>query len=118
MTETAIMPGLRLTASRAGFALWRNNSGAFRDGTGRWIRYGLGNDSATLCRDWKSSDLVGVGPAGRFLAVEVKPPDWRYRGTPREAAQLSFLRNVVQLGGIAGFVRSDDELLALLGCGR
>jgi hypothetical protein len=114
MNETAVLAELRLEASRHGFTLWRNNSGAARDVGGRLIRFGLGNESAALWKVWKSSDLVGIGPGGRLLAVECKPPGWRWTGTAHELAQLAFLTNVIQLGGIAGFCTSADDLRKII----
>lgn len=113
MTSDREMPLLnqaRVRASELGCALWRNNSGACRDATGRFVRFGLGNDSAALCRLWKSSDLVGVGPGGRFLAVEIKPPGWRYTGTGRELAQEAFLNHVRALRGLAGFATAIEDV--------
>ena len=78
------------------------------------MRFGLGNDSAALCRAWKSSDLVGIGPGGRFLAVEVKAPDWRWTGSGREIAQAAFHANVRALGGLAMFANSMDDLEKLI----
>lgn len=57
-----------------------------------------------------SSDLVGWGPGGRFLALEVKTA----RGTTT-AQQASFLAAVRAGGGIAAVVRSPEEALDVLG---
>lgn len=104
----------RLLAYRAGFLLMRNNSGAARDATGRQVRYGLGNDSAELCRVRKSSDWIGIAPSGRFLAIEQKPRGWKFTNTEHERAQLAFLNDVLRRGGIADFATCWFEVEALL----
>lgn len=110
-----------------GGSLWRNNSGALPDSTGRIVRFGLGNDSAKLNKVWKSSDLVGILPVtvtpemvgrtfGLFVAVDAKSPD-AWKGGPRtehELAQENFFINVRQLGGIGGFATSTYDLERLL----
>ena len=99
--------------------MWRNNVGAFEDGTGRWVRYGLGNDSAALNRKFKSADLIGITPhtigvpdlgrtVGIFTAIECKSPGERLSGE-RAAAQRKFLEHVRSLGGFVGFASSLEE---------
>ena len=114
MTEAEIQAQCRLFASSLGLALWRNNSGAARNPGGRLVRYGLGHESGKLNQVWKSSDLIGAGPGGLFTAVEVKRAGWRWSGTQEEVAQWNFIQNVRQLGGVAGFVSSVEELRDLL----
>lgn len=92
--------------------LWRNNSGVLYDGTGRPVRYGVGQPGG--------SDLIGltqivVTPemVGRTLAVftaaEVKRPKAK---VPQ--AQLDFLAFIRDFGGIAGVVRSAEDALTLV----
>lgn len=114
---------LRVKASQCGGALWRNNSGATQDDTGRWVRYGLGNDSKKLNESWKSSDLIGITPMtwqghtfGVFTAVEVKHPGWKKPESDRDRAQLAFHMTVRRLGGIAGFVTHVDQYEGLMTC--
>jgi hypothetical protein len=114
MSETDVLAELRLEASRLGLALWRNNSGAARDMHGRLLRFGLGNESAALWKIWKSSDLVGVGPGGRLVAIEAKDWGWTWTGNAHERAQWSFMQNVMQLGGIAGFCTCAGDLRRML----
>lgn len=116
----------RLRAASSGHKLLRNNSGALPDSSGRIIRYGLGNDSSAINSVYKSPDLIGwttvtVQPhhVGKrvaiFTAIECKGSDWR--GTPRndrERAQAAFLQDVVGSGGVAGFVSSEEDYVALL----
>jgi hypothetical protein len=119
-THEEILAACRIEAQRLGGALWRNNSGAFQDARGRWVRYGLGNDSAALCRHWKSPDLVGIAPAwpgapgGRLWGVEIKPAGWRYRGDEHERAQAACHANIRALGGIADFVSDIRQLREML----
>jgi hypothetical protein len=102
---------LRLAAQECGVTLWRNNSGAWTDPTnGRVIRYGLGNDSAKLNKARKSADLIGIGPEGRFIAIEAKPAGWRYTGTQHEIAQMAFLTHVNRLGGFGMFATTPEEV--------
>ena len=53
-SEAAGAAQIRLAAGRAGVPLFRNNSGAMTDQTGRLIRFGLGNESPALNARWKS----------------------------------------------------------------
>jgi len=97
--------------------IWRNNSGACRDETGRLIRYGLGNDSAQVNAVIKSSDLIGITPEwayverlgwgwlGVLTALEIKPSGWVLKpGDERGLAQGNFHDIVRSVGGYAGFV--------------
>ena len=57
------------------------------------------------------SDIVGQMKDGRFLAVETK----RANGRAPTVAQGTFLAMVKRHNGVAGVVRSVDELLVLIG---
>lgn len=91
--------------------MFRNNVGAYRDETGRVIRYGVGNPGGSDLIGWTpvtiTPDMVGRTVAV-FTAVEVKTP----KGKPTEA-QINFLHQVKQSGGIAGIARSADDALGL-----
>jgi len=107
---------LRLRANHFGGYLWRNNTGAFQDDTGRWVRYGLGNDSARINAQFKSSDLIGITPVeiaghrlGIFTALEVKHPNWKGPVNDRERAQERFLLAVKAAGGIARFITHEGQ---------
>lgn len=124
MSEAAAQSQIRLAAAQQGITLWRNQSGACYDDTGRLIRYGLANDSAQLNRRLKSSDLIGITPilieprhlghrVGVFTAVEVKHPGWKRPGNDRERAQAEFIRIVREKGGLAGFATCVEELVEL-----
>lgn len=121
LSEAAVQQQIRLEASRQGLRLWRNNVGAAMDVDGRQVRYGLGNDSASLNKRIKSHDLIGITPhmvaaedvgrtIGIFTSLEVKRGDWVYRGTEREVAQRAWMELVLSLGGISKFIKDVGEL--------
>lgn len=101
MRESNIQRLVMLALSEAGCLVWRNNTGRYQTADGRVIQYGL-------CVG--SSDIIGVTPDGRFLAVEVKAKT----GRPTKQ-QILFINAVLKAGGIAGIVRSPAEALALIG---
>lgn len=116
-SETAVQQQVRLSASRAGIRLWRNNNGVAENPNGQPVRYGLANESKKLNATLKSSDLIGITPViicpehlgqvvGVFTAVEVKKGDWKFQGEDRETAQLKFILLVRSMGGIGVFNRS------------
>lgn len=105
---------MRLEAARLRWRLWRNNSGAGVLDNGSFVRWGLANDSRALNEELKSSDLIGWDNTGRFVAVECKPPGWKYNpNDPRERAQLRFIELVRADGGRAGFVTDASQLATL-----
>lgn len=114
ISEARVQSEIRLEAARKGVRLYRNNSGALKDEHGRLVRFGLGNESTTLNRKFKSADLIGwrtititpdmVGcKIAQFLARECKYEGWVYTGSEREQAQKAFLDLVVAEGGDACF---------------
>lgn len=122
-SEAAVQAELQIEAPRRGGALWRNNSGACVDDTGRQVRYGLANTSAKINAHFKSSDLIGITPKlitaqdvgailGIFTAVEVKEPGWKgpRKGNDREQAQNNFLKTVRAMGGIGMFAQSKGDV--------
>jgi len=120
-TEAQAQQAIRLAAPKHGVTLWRNNSGATQDETGRQIRFGLGNDSAKVNKLIKSHDLIGITPVvitldmvgqtvGVFTSVEVKRPGWVYTGTEREQAQKRWGDLINKLGGKACFACGPDEV--------
>ncbi|HVQ43825.1 MAG TPA: hypothetical protein VMT30_02570 [Candidatus Saccharimonadia bacterium] len=119
MIETDVNSLIRIEGAKRGVILWRNNSGAFEDKTGRWIRYGLANDSARTSELVKSSDLIGIGmgwwwgfPAimGFMMAIEAKRSGWTFTGQGRETAQANYLTLVRRYGGCACFATSWEDV--------
>lgn len=113
-SESRVQSQCRLAAAELGYSLWRNNAGACTDDTGRVIRYGLGNDSAKLWEVWKSADLIGIGPHGRFVSAEIKKPGWTKPTNDRERAQANHLGNVNKLGGIGMFITSPAQYVEVM----
>lgn len=113
-SEAGLQSLIRVEAPKLGITLWRNNSGALVDNTGRLLRFGLGNESAQINRVLKSSDLIGIGPQGRFVAVEVKAPGWTKPKNEREKAQKNFIDLVNGRGGRAIFCSNLSQLKNLL----
>jgi hypothetical protein len=115
-TEAAVQAAVRLEYARRGYRLFRNNSGALPDPTGRSVRFGLGNDSPQVNAVLKSSDLIGWHPLvitpghvgltiAQFVSLEVKAPGWHLTpGDKRAQAQKAWLDLVAGDGGEARFV--------------
>lgn len=127
MNESAVQNHTRLEFANKFGPIFRNNSGACEDKTGRLIRYGLGNDSAKLNAEIKSSDLIGIVPTfafvpgrgwctvGIFCAIECKPSGWRMTpGDSRAIAQSKFHDIVRQHGGFAGFVSDPSHIYKVI----
>lgn len=117
--EAAVQQAVRLEATRRGSRLWRNNTGAYQDETGRFVRYGLCNESPAVNAVCKSSDLIGITPVtcgcgrrwGVFTAYEIKAGGWKFRQSDKRAvAQLNYLQLVVSLGGIGKFITRVEDL--------
>ncbi len=114
--ESVVQDEIRLEAGRRNVLIMRNNTGACEDAkTGRIIRYGLMNDSAGLNRKIKSTDLIGITPGGRFVAIEAKREGWTFRKSDtRAVAQRTFIGLVRERGGVAGFAASVQDFVDLL----
>lgn len=105
MTESDIQQSIRLALGRdRDVVLWRNSVGVAQTPDGRSQRFGL-------CPG--SSDLVGIGPGGRFLAIEVKTNHGRV--APDQARFVDLVR---ARGGIAGICRSVEDAVALVQAAR
>jgi len=115
--EAEVQKEVRYRSAQDGILLWRNNVGAATDQSGNFFRYGLANDTPQMAKNCKSSDLVGIRPVvitpdmvgqtiGQFVAIECKREGWKYSGSDRERAQLTFLRLVQAKGGCALFAES------------
>lgn len=98
--ETNISQQIRLALSAEGCIVWRNNVGKLEDKRGRWVTFGL-------CVG--SSDIIGMMPDGRFLAIEVKAPGEK----PRDN-QYAFIAAVQKQGGVAGWATSVEEAISIV----
>jgi hypothetical protein len=98
-SEANVMNDCLLALSQAGCLAWRNNTGQLPDANARSIKFGL-------CVG--SSDIIGVAPDGRFLAVECKTAI----GQPTDA-QVRFLDAVRSKGGRAGIARCADDAVKI-----
>lgn len=108
-SESEVQQLIQIEAAKYGCQLMRNNSGGFKDDTGRMIFFGLGNTSKARNDLIKSSDLIGI-MNGRFVAIEVKKEGWVFNpNDKREAAQLAFINWIKFHGGLAGFAASVDD---------
>ena len=82
-----------------GIFAFRNNTGAVKIGK-RFIRFGYAG----------SSDILGILPDGRFLAVECK----REKGGVVSPVQKMFLKEIQDNNGVACVVHSAKELAEIL----
>lgn len=78
-----------------GIFAFRNNTGALKIGK-RFVRFGYPG----------SSDIIGILPDGRFLAVECK----RENGGILSGKQVEFLSRIKENGGVALVVHSLNDL--------
>jgi hypothetical protein len=104
-SEARVQSAVRLEAASKGYWLGRNNSGALLDQRGVPVRFGLGNDSAAVNRVMKSADLIGIGPNGQFVSVEVKRP-----GGVIHPAQHAWAALVNRRGGLGLIVDREGQL--------
>lgn len=79
-----------------GCKVHRNNSGALKDATGRWVRFGLKG----------SGDIVGCSPTGRYLEFECKAG----KGEMSEH-QIERQKLIMSTGGIYLIVRDSIDTL-------
>lgn len=120
--EEEVQADLRLKIAREGkTVVFRNNSGAAEDKTGRIIRYGLANDSARINKEIKSHDLIGwtsivitpemVGQkVAVFTSIECKRQGWKPDpNDEREKAQRKWGDAVSAAGGIVRFISDADQ---------
>lgn len=115
MLEHDIQSIIKVKASEEGCRLWRNNVGALTTTDGRFIRFGLANESKSMNDVIKSADLIGIRPiiitqdmvgtkVGVFLSREVKRPN----APPPHPAQVRWMEIVNALGGDAKIIRGED----------
>ena len=101
MSETALVKACLEYLRLIGCYVWRNNTGMLYNKVGRPVAFGKVG----------SSDILGILPGGRFLAVECK-----IGRNPLSRSQQTFLDEVGRTGGLAIVVRdSVDSLVDRLG---
>lgn len=108
--EAKVQNDIRIACGAGPARLWRNNTGALKDATGRLVRYGLcpgSSDLIGLRQVTITPDMVGQTIA-QFVAIEVKD---RGRATPE---QERFITMVQQAGGLAGVARSVEDARRIL----
>lgn len=127
MKENSVAQRMQLEAAQLDILTMRNNVGACQDATGRFIRYGLMNESAKQNAAVKSSDYIGITPVfitpqmvgwrlGVFTALETKASGWKFsQSDERAVAQDAFHRIVRGYGGFAGFVTGSGDLQRIIG---
>ena len=111
LQEAELYDQIRMAASRIGCRLFRNNVGVFSDPDkgGRFIRTGLCPGSSDMI-GWRMVSVNGCSVA-QFVAIEVKHPMRKRR---LSESQASFLKIVLNQGGLAGVVSSPQEAVELL----
>lgn len=97
--ESVVLGSCLSLLSILGIYAWRNNSGALLDCRRRIVRFGLKG----------SSDIIGICPDGRFLAIECKRENGRVR-----PEQKKFIKKIIENKGVAAIVHNTDELMEVL----
>lgn len=124
-SEEAVASECRLALNQRGIITMRNNVGALKDAKGRWVRFGLCNETKGMNEVIKSSDDICIIPyvvkpkdvgrkLGVFLGVEHKKRNWVFGSESREVAQAQFQRMVSNVGGVAVFANSAQSVIAAL----
>lgn len=113
---------VRIEAADKGIRLFRNNSGAFVDESGRQVRYGLANESKAVNEVLKSPDLIGwrkrlITPdmvgfvIGQCTMREMKHESWKFNANDKhELAQFNFLKLAIADGCDAAFATGPGSL--------
>lgn len=112
--ETKLMNLILIELSKAGCTVWRVET------AGAWVGRQIHKDGSTVtlanARMFRTglctggSDIIGIGPKGRFIAIEVKTRTGRV-----SPEQQRFIDAVNKAGGIAGVARSVGDALELIG---
>lgn len=126
MLEDEVLQRIQLEAPKIKVTLFRNNSGAFTDETGRTVRFGLGHVSKKTNENFKSSDEIGITEIvitpemvgkkiGVFTAIETKKQGWNPKNlNAREIAQKNYIDFVIAKGGVAGFADSVEAFKIII----
>ena len=115
-SESRVQSQVRIEAAKAGYWLTRNNVGALRDSNGRFVRFGLANESAQQNAIIKSADLIGfrrrvivsadIGTViAQFVSRECKAEGWQFNPNDEHTqAQARWRDFIIASGGDACFV--------------
>lgn len=127
MSETGNQNEIREHFCAQDWRLWRCNTGALTDETGRLVRFGLANDSKQMNEQIKPGDLIGWRPVlvtpdmvgdvfAQFVSIEAKANGWKFPGVTDVKrngrltgyghclAQRRWAEMVRRDGGVAGFM--------------
>ncbi len=94
--EAEVLKECLFLLKKKGIFCWRQNTGAFETKNGGFFRSSIAG----------VSDILGILPDGRFLAVECK----RESGGVVSEKQRQFIANIKACGGVAVVVHSGREL--------
>lgn len=113
--ETKTQRLIMLALSEAGCTVWRNET------AGAWVGKVIhkAGDQVTLSGARMmpfglcvgSSDIIGITPSGKFLAIEVKT---KSKSSKASDEQLLFKTAVLNSGGVAGIARSPEDALNII----
>jgi len=98
-----------------GLVVFRNNCGMYYNDNGDPVTFGVAGKPNAKSPSLGGSDFIGWY-YGRFAAFEIKGDN-----TPCTLEQENFIAQVIESGGVAGFVRRPidiTEILAGRGCVR
>ena len=98
--EAEVLAGCMEVLDTLGIFHWRQNTGAFRTKSGGFFRSSMAG----------VSDILGILPSGRFLAIECKRPV----GGVLSQAQKEFLRKIAENNGLALVTTSPMSLYETL----
>lgn len=108
MRESAVLARVRLALSGAGFVMFRNNIGQYKNDAGHVIRYGVSNPGGSDLLGWLSITIT-PGMVGKqiaqFVAVECKA-----EGGKLSVQQQNFLRQVKLAGGVARVAWGENNM--------
>lgn len=96
------------------FAVRQNSGGAqYQNAAGKFVPVQFYKmvrkpSEMTIVDNW------GFLVDGRPFAFECKRPSWDHPRTDREMRQWAYINMIVKLGGVGSFVRSADEVAALI----
>ena len=111
LSEADFMRRCQKLATTLGGRLWRNNVGTLLDKRGVPVHFGLAKGSSDLIGFVPvtiTPDMVGQTLAV-FASVEVKTLTGRVR-----PEQKDWIAMVQRFGGLAGIVRTDEDLTTML----